>query len=62
MQRFTENLRFDKRLALRKGWLDPEELQKHLAELPDVSDKAVRPGEEDGISPQSSGERGEGAA
>jgi hypothetical protein len=34
------NLKFDRRLLRRRGWIDAEELEKELADLPDVSDKA----------------------
>ena len=34
-----DNLRLDRRLASRRGWIDPEELSKQLDSLPDVSDK-----------------------
>lgn len=32
-------LHMDQRLQRRRGWIDPDELEKQLAELPDVSDK-----------------------
>jgi hypothetical protein len=32
-------LRMDLRLQGRRGWIDSDELEKALAELPDVSDK-----------------------
>jgi hypothetical protein len=32
-------LRLDRRLALRRGWISPDDLEAELAELPDVSDK-----------------------
>lgn len=34
-----ENLRLDRRLATRRDWIKPEDLEKELAALPDVSDK-----------------------
>lgn len=36
------NLRLDKRLMRRRGWISPEELEKELAALPDGSSKADR--------------------
>jgi hypothetical protein len=41
------NLKLDRRLLRRRGWIDPEELERELADLPDVSDKAQPPGEEE---------------
>jgi hypothetical protein len=41
------NLKLDRRLLRRRGWIDPEELEKALADLPDVSDKAQPPAEEE---------------
>ena len=34
-----QKLHMDRRLQSRRGWIDPDELEKQLAELPDVSDK-----------------------
>jgi hypothetical protein len=36
----NRNLRLDRRLMRRRGWLSPEELEKELAALPDATDKA----------------------
>ena len=36
----TRKLKFDRRLLRRRGWVDSEELEKELADLPDVSHKA----------------------
>lgn len=41
------NLKLDRRLLRRRGWIDAAELEKELADLPDVSDKALLPGEEE---------------
>jgi len=38
-------LRLDRRLLDRRGWISREELERALAELPDVSDK-IAPAEE----------------
>jgi hypothetical protein len=43
----TRNLRLDKRLLRRRGWLAPEELERELAALPDVADKAEGVGAEE---------------
>ena len=37
-----DDLRFDRRLLHRPGWVSEEELEAYLQSLPDVSDKAVR--------------------
>lgn len=39
-------IRLDRRLLQRRGWIDPEELDRELAGLPDVSEKARRGDEE----------------
>ncbi|MDX1649717.1 MAG: hypothetical protein R3263_07665 [Myxococcota bacterium] len=36
------NLRLDKRLLRRRGWIAPEELEKELEALPDAEPKAER--------------------
>lgn len=36
------NLRLDKRLLRRRGWISPEELDKELQALPDGEPKAER--------------------
>jgi len=35
----TQNLRFDRRLLRRRGWISPSDLEERLAALPDVSEK-----------------------
>jgi hypothetical protein len=40
-----ERLRLDRRLIRRRGWMAKEDLDRELAELPDVSDK-IAPREE----------------
>ena len=42
----ARNLRLDRRLARRRGWIAPEELDRVLAELPDVSAKIQPPEDE----------------
>jgi hypothetical protein len=36
-------LRLDRRLLERRGWISKAELERALAELPDVEDKAAPP-------------------
>ncbi len=48
----TRSLKLDRRLLRRRGWVDPEELEKELADLPDVSHKAKSPDEPDEPSPE----------
>lgn len=43
----ARNLRLDRRLLRRRGWIDPQELEKELGALPDVSEKARRGDEPD---------------
>ena len=37
----TSRLKFDKRLANRRGWVEPAEFEQELASLPDVADKIL---------------------
>ena len=37
----TSRLKFDRRLATRRGWVEPDELEQELASLPDAADKMV---------------------
>jgi hypothetical protein len=39
----TQNLKTDRRLIHRRGWISKTEYQKHLDALPDVSDKIAPP-------------------
>lgn len=50
-QETMRNLRLDRRLLRRPGWISPQELDAELAGLPDVSDK-IAPAE----APASAGE------
>jgi hypothetical protein len=36
------NLEFDKRLARRRGWVDPGRLREAIESLPDATDKIAR--------------------
>ena len=45
-------LKFDKRLMHRRGWIKQEELETELAELPDVADK-IEPDEPESPAPRS---------
>ena len=40
-----ERLRLDRRLIRRRGWIAPEELDRELEQLPDVTHKAAMPDE-----------------
>ncbi len=42
VHRSMENLKLDKRLLGRRGWLEPEDLQRLRESLPDVEEKAER--------------------
>ena len=39
MQEHAAKFRFDRRLALRRGWIAQDQLDKELNALPDASDK-----------------------
>ena len=58
VHRSMENLKLDKRLAARRGWLEPLEREQLRDSLPDVSDKAevVAVAGEEGASPPGEGE------
>jgi hypothetical protein len=43
----TRKLKLDRRLLRRRGWVDPKELEKELADLPDVAHKAQPLGEDE---------------
>lgn len=45
-------LKFDKRLVHRRGWIKQEELKTELAALPDVADK-IAPDEPESPAPRS---------
>lgn len=51
---FNRNLRLDRRLTSRRGWIPPEELEHELEALPDVADKGVR-GDPEGDEPTEGG-------
>jgi hypothetical protein len=53
----TENLRLDRRLLNRRGWISKAEREKEFAALPDVSQKIAPPAEE-----SSAGASDDGAA
>ena len=42
-----EQLRLDRRLIRRRAWISPEELERELEKLPDVSHKVAPPVESD---------------
>jgi len=43
------NLRFDRRLLARRGWISPDELERVLQELPDVSAKGERVDDDEAV-------------
>jgi hypothetical protein len=45
------NLRLDRRLLRRRGWISPEELERELAALPDVAEKGEIVAEDEGAGP-----------
>jgi len=45
--RSQRRLRLDRRLTDRRGWIAPEELERELAALPDVSEKVGTAGPEE---------------
>ena len=47
----TDRLKFDKRLANRRGWVPADELEELIASLPDAADKVYVPSEEAAVSP-----------
>jgi hypothetical protein len=44
---YNQNLRYDRRLLRRRGWLSAEDVQRKLDSLPDVSEKIQPPEEEE---------------
>ena len=40
MQEHVAKFRMDRRLQQRRGWIAPEQLEKELSALPDVSERA----------------------
>ncbi len=48
-------LRFDRRLAHRRGWIGPDALKRALDELPDVSEKVAPSEESEGADESSAG-------
>ena len=42
-RRSTQQLKLDRRLIRRRGWISKEELERELTALPDVSDKLADP-------------------
>ena len=51
---YTRKLKFDRRLLRRRGWVDPEELEKERSDLPDVFHKtqSLVEGEEPSPEPE----------
>jgi len=46
-RRSTARLKLDRRLIRRRGWISKEELERELADLPDVSTKIADPEPQD---------------
>jgi hypothetical protein len=55
IDRHIRDLRFDRRLQHRRGWIPAQDREEALASLPDVADKAelVSDEEQDGRKPSS---------
>jgi hypothetical protein len=52
-----EKLKFDKRLARRRDWVDQSELSSHVDALPDVADKCWKEEQEaEGSTPEANPE------
>ena len=49
--RTQRRLRLDRRLTDRRGWIAPEELERELAALPDVTDTAAQPSADEPDAP-----------
>ncbi len=56
------NLRFDRRLLHRRGWVSPDEHERELAALADVSDKIAPPEEESEAEAEGDAASGQEAA
>ena len=41
MHKLVRHMRLDRRLVRRRGWIEPDELERELALLPDAADKSV---------------------
>jgi len=54
----TENLRLDRRLLKRRGWISKADRERELAALPDVSDKIAPPESDDESDDASAGASG----
>lgn len=50
-----ERLKLDRRLIRRRAWITPEELERQLAQLPDVTHKMAPPAEGDASTDAASG-------
>ena len=50
-RRSTARLKLDRRLIRRRGWISKEELERELADLPDVSAKIADPEPQDVDAP-----------
>jgi hypothetical protein len=57
----TARLKFDRRLATRRDWVEPDELEQELASLPDAADKMVALDEQGEASQEASARPAGGA-
>ena len=60
-QESMASLRLDKRLALRRGWISPEELAQELEALPDSADKILVAEDDDAADTEESAPEPESA-
>lgn len=64
MAAHNENLRFDRRLTHRRGWVSDKELARHLRSLPDVEEQGewLDPGAAESGAAEEAAESAPGAA
>jgi hypothetical protein len=55
---YDRNLRLDRRLIRRRGWIPEEELERELEALPDVAEKGVRGDPEGDKGPEGGSDSG----
>lgn len=64
MAAHNENLRFDRRLTHRRGWVSDKELARHLRSLPDVEEQGewLDPVAAESVAAEEAAESAPGAA
>lgn len=64
MAAHNENLRFDRRLTHRRGWVSEKELARHLRSLPDVEEQGewLDPVAAESVAAEEAAESAPGAA